>query len=149
MFEAEVEMEKRSSVLPLLLMLCLVAAIAGLVGYVILQAKGQTPVTAQEASVIVAAAVNGSGSGIGPGPAVIQFRTGFLKPSADVKPEDPNYRLLEKAGIVKLAKPVHGNVAVSITPEGERLLTGLPGFKKEKKSMARSPAKFPSRSGNL
>jgi hypothetical protein len=136
MFEAEVEMEKRSSVLPLLLMLCLVAAIMGLAGYVILQAKGQTPVTAKEASAIVAAAINesGSGSGVGPGPAIIHFRTGWLKPSADVKPEDPNYRLLEKAGIVKLAKPVHGSVAVSITPEGERLLTGLPGFKKEKEA---------------
>jgi len=129
MFEAEVEMEKRSSVLPLLLMLCLVAAIVGLAGYVILQAKGQTPVTAQEATAIVTATVNGSGSG--PGPAVIRFRTGVLKPSADVKPEDPNYRLLEKAGIVKLAK-AHGGVAVSITPDGERLVTGLPGFKKEK-----------------
>jgi hypothetical protein len=134
MFEAEVAMEKRSSVLPLLLMMCLVAAIVGLAGYVILQAKGQTPVTAQEASAIVAATVNGSESGSvsGLGPAIIHFRTGLLKPSADVKPEDPNYRLLEKAGIVKLAKAAHGSVAVSITPEGERLLTGLPGFKKEK-----------------
>jgi hypothetical protein len=132
MFEAEVAMEKRSSVLPLLLMLCLVAAIVGLAGYVILQAKGQTPVTAQEASAIVAATVNGSGSESGPGPAIIRFRTGLLKPSADLKPEDPNYRLLEKAGIVKLAKAARGSVAVSITPDGERLLTGLPGFKKEK-----------------
>jgi len=41
MFEAEVEMEKRSSFLPLLLMLCLVAAILGLIGYVVLQAKGK------------------------------------------------------------------------------------------------------------
>jgi hypothetical protein len=134
MFEAEVEMEKRSSVLPLLLMLCLVAAIMGLAGYVILQAKGQTPVTAQEASAIVAAAINESGSlsAVGPGPAMIHFRTGLLKPSADVKPEDPNYRLLGKAGIVKLGKAEHGNVAVAITADGERLLAGLPGFKKEK-----------------
>ena len=38
----------------------------------------------------------------------------------DGKP-DPNYRLLEKAGVVKLAKPAKGNVQVSITPEGEHV----------------------------
>jgi preprotein translocase subunit Sss1 len=41
MFEAEVEMEKRSTFLPLLLMMCLVVAIVGLIGYVIVQVKGQ------------------------------------------------------------------------------------------------------------
>src|SRR5208283_2860439 len=116
MFEAEVEMEKRSSFLPLLLMMCLVAAIMGLIGYVVLQAKGQTPLSAQQASMIVAATVQG------PGPAIIHFRSGLVKPSADEKPGDPNYRLLEKAGIVKLAKSARGSVAVSITPAGERLL---------------------------
>jgi len=128
MFEAEVEMEKRSSFLPLLLMLCLVAAILCLIGYVVLQAKGQTPLSAQEANRIVAATVQG------PGPAVIHFRTGLVKPSADEKPGDPNYRLLEKAGIVKLAKSAQGKIGVSITPEGERLLTGLPGYKKTKEA---------------
>jgi hypothetical protein len=124
MFEAELEMERRSSLLPLLLMMCLVVAIVGLIGYVIVQTKGQPPLSAQEANAIVAAAVHG------PGPAIIHFRTGLVRPSDDVKPADPNYRLLEKAGIIKLAKPVRGSVAVSITPEGERLLTGLPGVKK-------------------
>jgi hypothetical protein len=41
---------------------------------------------------------------------------------------------LEKAGIVKLGKPAQGKVAVSLTPEGERLITGLPGFKKSKEA---------------
>ncbi len=126
MFEAEVEMEKRSSIMPLLLMLCLVAAIVGLAGYVILQVRGKTPLNAQQAQEAVAAAIQAHG------PAVIHFRTGLVKSSADEKPEDPNYRLLEKAGIVKLAKAPHGAVQVSITPEGERLLTSVPGFKKEK-----------------
>ncbi len=75
MFEAEVEMERRSSVLPLLLMMCLVAAIVGLAGYVILQARGKT-LSAQQASGIVAAALQQRG------PAVIHFRTGLVKPSA-------------------------------------------------------------------
>ena len=126
MFEAEVAMEKRSSVLPLLLMLCLLALIAGTVTYVLFQVRGKTPLSAQEASGIVTAALQG------PGPAVIHFRTGLVK--NDEKLPDPNYRLLEKAGIVKLGKAPAGSVLVSLTPEGERLLTGIPGFKKSQET---------------
>jgi hypothetical protein len=127
MFEAEVAMEKRSSVLPLLLMLCLVIAIAGLATYIILQVRSQTPLTAQQASGIVAATVQG------PGSAVIHFRTGLVKFSAGESTLDPNYRLLEKAGMVKLAK-APGGILVSLTPAGERLLTGLPDFQKTKET---------------
>src|ERR1035438_5944653 len=67
MFEAEIEMERRSSFLPLLLMMCLVAAIVGLAGYVIFQVRGKTPVSAQQASVVVAMALEERG------PAVIHF----------------------------------------------------------------------------
>jgi len=127
MFETEVEMERRrSSFLPLLLMLCLVVGIAGLATYVILQVRGKTPLSAQQASGIVAAALQG------PGPAVIHFRTGLVK--NDEKLPDPNYRLLEKAGIVKLGKAATGSVMVSITPEGERLMSGVAGFKKSKEA---------------
>jgi len=128
MFEAEVEMERRSSILPLLLMMCLVAGIVGLATYVLFQFRGKTPLRAQDASGIVAAALQG------PGPAIIHFRTGLVKPGADEKPEDPNYRLLEKAGIIKLAKAAKGSVMVSITPEGERLMSAVPGFKKSKEA---------------
>ena len=122
MFESEIEMEKRSSIMPMLLMLCLLVAIVGLAIYVILQVRGKTPLSAQEATGIVTATLQG------PGPAVIHFRTGLV--NNDEKLPDPNYRLLEKAGIVKLAKAPHGGVMVSVTPQGEQLLTGLPGFKK-------------------
>ena len=128
MFEAEVEMERRSSILPLLLMMCLVAGIVGLATYVLFQVRGKTPLRAQDASGIVAAALQG------PGPAIIHFRTGLIKPGVDEKPGDPNYRLLEKAGIIKLAKAAQGSVLVSITPEGERLMSGVPGFKKSKEA---------------
>ncbi|HLM81678.1 MAG TPA: hypothetical protein VK302_13815 [Terriglobales bacterium] len=128
MFEAEVAMERRSSILPLLLMLCLLALIVGTVAYVLFQVRGKTPLSAQEASGIVTSALQG------PGPAVIHFRTGLIKPGVDEKPGDPNYRLLEKAGIIKLAKAAQGSVLVSITPEGERLMSGVPGFKKSKEA---------------
>jgi hypothetical protein len=122
MFESEVEMERRSSFLPLVLMLCLVALIVGTVGYVVFQVRSRTPLNAQQAAPIVAAAIQGLG------PAVIHFRVGLV--NADEDPNEPNYRLLQKAGIVKLAKAAKGGMTVSLTPEGERRLSGLPGFKK-------------------
>jgi hypothetical protein len=127
MFEAEVEMERRSSFLPLMLMMCLVAAIVGLAAYVLFQVREKTPLSAEQASGIVTAALQG------PGPAVIHFHTGLVKRGVEEKPDDPNYRLLEKAGIVKLAKARVG-VEVSLTPKGESLLTGLGGSKKTKET---------------
>jgi hypothetical protein len=126
MFEAEVEMERRSSFLPLVLMMCLVAAIVGLAAYVILQVREKTPLSAQQASGIAAAALQGRR------PDIIQFHTGLVKPSNDEKPGDPNYRLLEKAGIVKLAKAAGGSAVISLTPAGENVLASVPGVKKEK-----------------
>jgi hypothetical protein len=128
MFEAEVAMERRSSFLPMLLLVCLVAAIAGMVTYVVFQVKAKTPLSAQEANGVVAAALQG------PGAAVIHFRSGLVVSSVAEKPGDPNYRLLEKAGIVKLAKAPHGAELVSVTPVGERLVTAITGFKKWKEA---------------
>ncbi len=122
MFEAEVEMEKRSSILPMLLMLLLLALIVGTVVYIALQIRG-TPLPAEEARAIAAAAIQG------PGPAVIHFRTGLVKPAEGDNPSEPNYRLLEKAKIVKLTKAAKG-AQVALTPDGERIVSALPGFKK-------------------
>jgi hypothetical protein len=127
MFEAELEMEKRSSFLPLLLMTCLVAAIVGTVAYVVMQVRAKTPLSAQQASGIVASALEG------PGAAVIHFHTGLVKPNVSDDPGDAHYRLLEKAGIVKLAK-VGEKENISLTPAGERLLTIIPDFKKVKET---------------
>jgi hypothetical protein len=128
MFEAEVEMEKRSSFLPLLLLASLVVAIVGMVTYVVFQVRARTPLSAQEANGIVTAALQG------PGAAVIHFRSGLIVSSVAEKPGDPNYRLLEKAGIVKLAKAPHGAELISVTPGGEKLVTAIPGFKKWKEA---------------
>jgi hypothetical protein len=80
MFEAEVRMERRSSFLPLVLMMCLAAALVGLAAYVLLQVRERTPLSAQQASGIVAATLQGSSP------------AGLVKPSTDVKPGDPNDR---------------------------------------------------------
>jgi hypothetical protein len=66
----------------MLLMLCLLVGIVGLVTYVVLQVRGKTPLSAQEATGIVTAALQG------PGPAVIHFRTGLVNPMMK------NYRTL-------------------------------------------------------
>lgn len=128
MFEDEVAMEKRSSIVPLLLMLCLLAVVLGGVVWIVLQLRERKPLSAEQANPVVAAALRDLG------PSVTHFRTGLVTPSADVKPGDPNYRLLEKAGLVKLAKPAksakNGSVQVTLTPQGEQMLAGIPGVKK-------------------
>ena len=121
MFESEVEMERRSSFLPMVLMVCLVALIVGTVAYVVFQVRSRTPLNAAQATPVVAAAVQGLG------PAVLHFQTGEVKCTADETKADLNYRLLEKSGIVKLGKPAKGTVKVALTPEGERLLNGQAG----------------------
>jgi hypothetical protein len=126
MFESEVEMEKRSSILPLLLMACLVVALLGLVTYVLMQVRGKPPLNAQEANGIATAALQKAG------PAVTRFRTGVVKLDEGEKLADPNYRLLEKAGIVKLSKGPRGSVQVAITPTGESMLAAIPECKKSK-----------------
>ena len=128
MFEAEIEMEKRSAFLPLVLMTCLVAGIVGMVTYVVFQVRAKTPLSTEQASVIVKSALQG------PGAAIINFHTGLIKPSVNEQPEDSHYRLLEKAGILKLVKSSQGKVLVSLTPGGERLVTGIAGFKKFKET---------------
>jgi hypothetical protein len=100
--------------------------ILGTVTFVFMQVRERTPINAQQATAVVTAALDGSGT------AVIRFHTGLVKPGPDDKPGDPNYRLLEKAGIVKLAKAPEGAFQITLTPEGERLLTSIPECKKSK-----------------
>ena len=123
MFEAEVEMERRSSFLPLLLMMCLVAAIIGLGVYIVQQARHQTPLTAQQATTVVSASVRG------PGSAITKFHIGLVKSTGDEKPTDPIYRLLDKAKLITLAPAAHGAMVVSLTPQGEKIIGGIDGVK--------------------
>ena len=59
----------------------------------------------------------------------------MVKGSVDDKPHDPNYKLLEKAGLIKLGKDTgaYGTITpVALTLEGQRLLGEIPGVTKTK-----------------
>ena len=126
MFEQELEMEKsQSSVVPLLLIVCLLISVVGVAGYYLIQTR--KVISKQDATAIVAVSLKEQG------PATVRFRTGMIKASVDEKPHDPHYRLLEKAGIIKVGKDTgtYGQITpVMITPQGERLLAELPDVSK-------------------
>ena len=125
-FEAEVKMEKQSSILPLLLLLSLMAAVLGVVAYVVLEIRARQPLSTREATTVVQSILQVQG------PAITHFHAGLVMPSVDEKPRDPHYRLLEKLGMVKAAKAAGGGTMVTITPAGERLLSSVPAVKKWK-----------------
>lgn len=124
MFEQELELEKKSSsVVPLLLILALVGVILGTVGYWVVQSK--KVLTQQDATTVVTAILKAQG------PAVLRFHTGTVKSSINEKPRDPHYKLLEKAGLVKVAAAKKGDVYnIALTPKGEKELTAFPEFQK-------------------
>jgi hypothetical protein len=127
MFEQEIEMEqKSSSVVPLLLILTLVAVIVGTAGYWFMQSR--KVLTQPEATTVVTSILKAQG------PAMLRFHTGTVKSSMNEKPRDPHYRLLERAGMVKLAavKGKGETYNIALTPKGETELTGFPEFQKTK-----------------
>jgi hypothetical protein len=124
-FEQEIEMEKKqSSVVPLLMIIGLIVSIVGVAFYYLLE--NRKVLTVQEATPIVLASLDAQG------PATLHFRTGIIKASVDEKPHDPHYRLLEKAGFIKIGKDVDWKTPVSLTSEGERFLSDLSGVQKSK-----------------
>lgn len=128
MFESEVEMEKRSSFMPLVLLLALVATLIGLVAYVVLEVRAKKDLSAAEASTFVNATLRAQG------PSLLHFRVGKITYGLDEKPTDPHFLLLEKMGVVKISDKRPASIVVKITPQGEREIGGIPGFQKNKTS---------------
>ena len=127
MFEQEIEMEQRSSsVVPLLLILALVAVIVGTAGYWFMQSR--KVLTQQDATTAVTSILKAQG------PAMLRFHTGTVKSSINEKPRDPHYKLLQKAGMVKivLVKGKGETFDIALTPKGETELTAFPEFQKTK-----------------
>jgi hypothetical protein len=127
MFEQEVEMEQRqSSVVPLLLIILMIVAFVGVAAYYVVQNRKVLPVT--EASNLIESSLKKDG------PVMIQFRTGMVIGSVADRPHDPNYRLLEKAGLVKVGKDKGRATPISLTPAGSQLLTEIAGVSQAKDS---------------
>jgi hypothetical protein len=125
MFEQEIEMEKReSSVVPLLLIVAMIVVFVGVAGYYVWQNK--QVLSAADAGNVITASLKAQG------PATVQFHTGLVKASINEKPQDPHYKLLDKAGILKLGKPnAAGRIfPVVMTAQGEKLLAEIPDVQK-------------------
>jgi hypothetical protein len=125
MFEQEVEMEKQQgSVVPLLLIVALIIAIVGVAAYYLKESR--RVLTTAEATPVVLDSLKGLG------PVTIHFETGLVRASVEEKPRDPNYRLLEKAGLIKIGGDQGWKTPVALTPKGEGLLGSIAGVQKSK-----------------
>jgi hypothetical protein len=125
MFEAEIEMEKRSSSFgPVLFIAVLVLAIAGVIYYAVHESKKSMSET--EASQLITSILKTKG------PATLHFKTGLVKQSVEEKPFDPHYRLLEKAGLIKTAKR-EGGLQVALTSAGEKVIGDIKGVSRAKR----------------
>lgn len=123
MFEQELEMEKKeSSVVPLLLILCLTGVIVGSIGYWVLQMRNV--LTPEQATTVVSDILKKQG------PVVLIIHSGKVEASINERPHDPHYKLLEKAGLVKTAD-IKGKdlVDITLTPAGEKMFSEIPEFR--------------------
>ena len=120
MFEEEIKMQRESSYfVPLVLVIVLIAVIVGTIGYFVVPSKS---LSQEQATGLVSAYLEGQG------PATVHFHVGLLEPSVNEKIRDPHYRLLEKAGILKLGRAKGDAIKVTFTPDGERKLAAIPGM---------------------
>lgn len=118
MFEQEIEMEKRegSSFGPILIIFLLVGLFVGGFGVVIFQSK--QVLKPEEASApiqtkLAAETVN------------VTFHTGNLSYGAADNPANPQYKLLEKAGVLKMGKGKGYTAQVDLTPAGKQLVASF------------------------
>jgi hypothetical protein len=124
MFEAEEQLEKKSFSANFLVIFLVIVAIAGVAAYFLI--RSQKDLTAEEAAGVLKVALKARG------PAITHFHAGLVVPSVDEKPRDPHYKLLEKAGMVKLQKATGGATRVEVTALGDGTFSKFPEFKKIK-----------------
>lgn len=124
MFEAEVELEKRSSFGPLLLVVALLATIVGLIAYVFMQSRQH--LAPADAGQVVSSLLRAQG------PATVQFHGGMVVASVNDRPTDPHYRLLEKAGLVKIGKQQGRATPIIVTAVAQKEFQAIPDFKQWK-----------------
>ena len=127
MFEQEMQMEKRqATIIPLLLIVGLIVAIVGVTFYFL--AQNHRVLSAAEAARLVQHSLENQL------PVSVRFRVGTLITDSSEDPGKPHYRLLEKAGYIKIGKAVKDKVAVSLTPEGQAFLDSIAGVEHIRKN---------------
>jgi hypothetical protein len=125
MFEQEIEMEQRqSSVVPLLLIIAMILAFVGVAAYYVVQ--NRRVLSADEANILLTASLKGDG------PVTIHFQTGRVAASMQERPHDANYRLFEKAGLLKIGSDNGRFTPVELTASGRALLAEIPGVVKSR-----------------
>src|SRR5258708_22680903 len=118
MFEQESEMEKRSSSVVTLML-----GVVGAAAYFTIQSR--KILSPAEANSVVAGVLDNQG------PIILRFQSGIVKGSDN--PHDPQYRLLEKAGYLRIGKDLSNwKTPISLTPKGETFLAGIAGVKRSK-----------------
>jgi len=123
MFEAEVAMEKRSFG-PLFLVLALLGTIVGLVTYLFMQSRQH--LAPAEATQVVSALLKAQG------PASVQFHGGMVVASVNERPGDPHYRLLEKAGLLKIGKQQGRATPIMVSAVALHEFQAIPDFRQWK-----------------
>ncbi len=119
MFEEELELEKKEfGLVPMLMVGALVAAIA--FGAIYLYKESRREFTADQARQMANTVLAAQG------PAMARFHTGQVKSTNDERPDNAQYRLLAKAGILQVGKG-EKTFPVKLTPSGEKLLADIAG----------------------
>jgi hypothetical protein len=122
MFEQEMELEKKESVLPLLLMVAFIIGVVGIAGYYVVQMRKVLPVN--EATKVVAKVLEDQQ------PPTMSFYTGKVNAAVEDNAQDPQYKLLQKAGLITLGKPMGTylqTIPVELTPKGNDMLRQIAG----------------------
>jgi hypothetical protein len=123
MFEQEMELEKRSSWGPLLLVFVLIGAIVGSACYYVVQLR--KGLSQEEASALISAQLKER-------VATVSFRVGKVTSNVSEAPRDPHYRLLEKAGYLRITNIGWADINSTLTAAGEKQFESMPGVKKWK-----------------
>lgn len=128
MFDQEIELErKNSSVVPLLLIVAFIVGIVGFAGYYVVQS--QKVLSVVEATSVVSKVLEDQA------PPKLIFYTGPVNGSVEDSPREPHYKLLEKAGLIKMGKPTgtYGmTIPVEFTPKGQDLFKQIAGVTQQK-----------------
>lgn len=125
LFAAEVEMERKSSNIGVYIMvIALLAVVGGAVFYFVKTARDVLTEPVAKATITELMKAQAGGK--------INFSVGTVVSSVNEKPNDPQYKLLAKAGILTVKPKSWNSIISTMTPAGEKLLGEIPGVEKGK-----------------